>query len=42
MVQIIKKEWQITKMYIYEVVLQEGIIILIGTIFGLLQKSIVR
>lgn len=26
MVQIIKKEWQITKMYIYEVVLQEGII----------------
>ena len=26
MVQIIKKEWQITKMYIYKVVLQEGII----------------
>lgn len=26
MVQIIKKEWQITKMYIYEVVLQEGIL----------------
>lgn len=26
MAQIIKKEWQITKMYIYEVVLQEGII----------------
>ena len=26
MVQIIKKEWQITKIYIYEVVLQEGII----------------